>query len=190
MHIHLNFLAFAVLLATGSNAVAQRSHASIYTNLSGTACSKHVDDASTNAYTLDCPGIQGFRLQVLQDDERSSINIVTPDKQILPLDYWEVVTHGFSTLGTKAEWRVAKAGREAIPVAVIVRINALDQTDSEHPIRIPVLAIAKVSPDSACVTRTIDANAPNANEQARRFADNEHLPCLPRESEMKPPMKG
>jgi hypothetical protein len=177
---YMIFLSFSALFASSTNAAGQQPPASVYTNLSGSACTKVVDDVVTGAYTLDCPGIRGFRLQVLQDDERSSVNVVTPDKRVLPLDYWDVVTHGFSTLGKKAEWRITKTGRQITPIAVIVRVNALDHSDPERPRRVPILAVAKVSNESACVTQTIDANASNANEQARGFADDEHLPCLPR----------
>lgn len=190
MRTYLRFMAFVLLATSGARAVAQSNLVSVYTPLSGKACTRHADDESTGAYTLDCPGIGGFRLRVLQDDERSSVNVITPDKRVLPLDYWNVVTRGFSTLGNKAEWRIARSGNQTAPVAVIVRVNALDQSDPEHPKRVPMLAVARIFRDAACVTRTIDANAPNAKEQARRFADDEHLACLPRDSKLNPLKKG
>ncbi|MDC8755982.1 hypothetical protein [Janthinobacterium fluminis] len=182
MHPYLSYFAFAAILAAGGNAVAQPSPVSMYSDISGTACARHIDDASTGAYTMDCPGVHGFRLRVLEDDERSSISIVTPNKRVFPLNYWNVVTRGFSMLGTKAEWRIAKVDGKTAPIAIIVRIHALDQSYPEHPKRVPLLAVAKISRDAACVTRAVEALAPDANEQARRFADNRNMACLPAES--------
>lgn len=190
MHLYLIIFSFLTLVTSSRDVIAQPKFFSLYTNLSGNTCRKFIDDKVTGAYTLDCPGIQGFRLHVLTDDERSSVNVVMPDKRIHPLDYWEVVTPGFSKLGKKAEWRAARVGRKIIPVAIIVRIDTLDQRDPERPRRAPILAVARIFQDTACVTKTIDANTPSANEQARRFADDEHLPCLSRESVSKPLTKG
>lgn len=188
-HYLVCFAAAAVLIASG-NASAQRSAASFYTDISGKACDKHIDDKLTGAYTLDCRGVHGYRLHVIEDDERSSVSIVTPDKRIFPLNYWDVVTRGFSTLGTKVEWRIAKVNRKATPVAIIVRVNALDQSDPEHLKRVTLLAVAKIGPDAACVTRVVDALTPDANKEARRFSDDHDLSCLSMESATKPPTKG
>ena len=179
MHSYLTCLAAAAALTASGTAGAQQSAVSIYTDISGKACIKHIDDESTGAYTLDCPGAQGYRLHILEDDERSSVNVITPDKRVFPLNYWDVVTRGFSTLGAKVEWRIAKAGGEAVPVAIIVRVNTLDQSDPEHPKRVPLLAVAKISRDAACVTRVVNALAPDANKEARRSSDDQRLACLP-----------
>jgi hypothetical protein len=185
-----HFACLVIALTAGGSAAGQQNYVSIYTPMSGKTCVKHVDDKSTGAYTLDCPGALGFRLKILEDDERSSVSIVTPNKLVLPLNYWDVVTRGFSTLGTKAEWRIAKVDGKAAPVALIVRVNSLDQSDPEHPKRVPLLAVAKVSTNAACVTRAVDALSPYANKQARQFADDEHLACLPVASETESPKKG
>lgn len=185
MRLSLTYLAAASLVIFAGDSIAQQNIGSVYTDISDEACVKHIDDESTGAFTMTCPGIHGFRLQVLNDDERSSISIVTPDNLVFPLNYWDVVTRGFSTLGTRVEWRVGYAGGKAIPVAVIVRVNAIDQSDPEHPKRLPLLAVAKISGDAACVTRAVNALTPDANKQARRFADNRHVKCLSSESEPK-----
>jgi hypothetical protein len=190
MRAYLTCLAAAVVFTVSGNALAQQSPISMYTDISGKGCGKHINDESTGAFTLNCPGVHGFRLHILEDDERSSVSIVTPDKQVFPLNYWDVVTHGFSTLGAKAEWRIARVDGKAVPIAIIVRVNTLDQSDPGHPKRVPLLAVAKISRDSACVTRAIEALSPNANKQARRFADDGHMACLPAESEFQSPKKG
>ena len=53
-------------------------------------------------------------------DARVSIDIVTPDGRVHPLNYWSVVTSAFSNAGPRAEWRMQR-GR---PIALIVRVNA------------------------------------------------------------------
>lgn len=185
MPLSLTYLAAASFLILADDSIAQQSFGSVYTDISDKACVKHIDDESTGAFTMTCPGIHGFRLQVLYDDERSSVSIVTPDKRVIPLNYWDAVTRGFSTLGTRVEWRVGYAGGKATPVAIIVRVNAIDQSDLEHPKRLPLLAVAKISGDAACVTRAVNALTPDANKQARRFADDRHVECLSSESEPK-----
>jgi hypothetical protein len=188
MHVYLTCLA-AVLTASGT-ASAQQSTISIYTDISSKACTKHIDDQATGAYTLNCAGVHGFRLQVHEDDERSSISLVTPDKRVIPLDYWDVVTRGFSTLGDKVEWRIAKIGGQAAPVAIIVRVNAVDQSNPERPKRVPLLAVAKISRDVTCVTQVVNALAPGANKKARRFSNDQDLACLSTESAKTQPPKG
>ncbi|GGY32809.1 hypothetical protein [Pseudoduganella albidiflava] len=182
MRAYMISLSFSVLLTSSMNAAAQKNAAAIYTNLSGNACSKAIDDVATGAHTLDCPGIAGYRLQVLLDDERNSLNVVTPGKRVLPLDYWEVVTRGFSTLGEKAEWRIAKTRGRITPIAIIVRVDTFEQGNPEQPKRVPMLVIARIFHDTACVTGAMNANVRDASVKARRIADDEHLPCLLRES--------
>lgn len=190
MRPYLLCLAAAAALITNGNVCAQQNATSIYTDISSKACAKHIDDPTTDAYTLYCPGVHGFRLQIHDDDERSSVSVVTPDRRVFHLNYWEVVTRGFSTLGDKVEWRIAKVGGRATPVGIIVRVNTLDQSDPERPKPAPLLAVAKISRDATCVTRVVNALAPDANIEARRFSDDQHLACLPAESAKTPPTKG
>lgn len=178
MLIRLSSLTFAVLLATTGGAAADDKITSKYTALAGRSCTSHIDDAATGASTTECPGIQGFRLLVSEDDERSSVSIVTTDSRVFPLNYWDVVTRGFSSLAGKAEWRVANVGGRAVPVALIVRVNTVDQSDPEHPKQVPVLAVARITPHMACVTHRLDALPRNAPEQARKAADAADVECL------------
>ena len=79
----------------------------------GAACATVAVDAETGATTQRCPGIAGYSLLVQDDDARMSIVVVAPDGGQHPLEYWQVVTTAFSTLGEKAEWRVKPQKREA-----------------------------------------------------------------------------
>lgn len=179
MHIRLACLTFVTMLAVAGSAVANDKITSKYSALAGKSCTSHIDDAATGASTTECPGIQGFRLLVSEDDDRSSVSIVTPDRRVFPLNYWDVVTRGFSSLAGKAEWRVANVGGKSVPVALIVRVNTVDQSDPEHPKQVPVLAVARITPDTACVTHRLDALPRNASEQARKAADTVGVACLP-----------
>lgn len=171
-------LLFAMAMVVSGHGHAQRDVDSLYTDIAGKACTRSLDDKSTGANTMMCPGVGGYSLHVMEDDERSSISVVAPDKRIFPLDYWEVVTHGFSSLGKKAEWRVTKVGGKTVPIALIVRVNAVDQSDLDHPRRTPLLAVAQIRKDTACVVTKLDAALPTASAQARKFADGEGQACL------------
>lgn len=187
MRSYLTCLAAATALVSGATATAQQKIISVYSSISSKACITHINDDATGANTRDCPGIQGFRLHIFEDDERSSVSVITPGKRVSPLNYWNVVTSGFSTLGDQVEWRVAKTGVQAKPIAIIVRVNTLDQSDPEHPKRVPLLAVAKISHSATCITRVVNALAPNANHEARRFAEEQHLACLSKEAAHTPP---
>lgn len=165
------------MVATGPSLAQQRVD-SRYTDIAGKACSKTVDDKSIGAYTMTCPGVGGYSLHIMEDDERSSVNVVAPDKRVFPLDYWDVVTQGFSSLGKKAEWRVTTVGGKTVPIALIIRVNAVDQGDLDHPRRVPLLAVAQIRKDTACVITKLDAALPTANAQARKLADVEGQACL------------
>lgn len=171
-------LILAVAFCASGAVSAASGVESVYTSLEGKACKKSIDDTTSGAFTLACPGAGKFTLQVLDDDGRSSVNVVTPDKKVRELEYWEVVAPGLSSLGTTAEWRVARVDGKIIPVALIVRINGLDQSDPEHPKRLPVLAVAQIRKSEACVVKTISAVAARANAEARAIADGLPLPCL------------
>lgn len=172
------WIACAIASAVSVGTAAQDHVMSVHSPLTGVACSVHVDQRATGAQTLDCPGAYGYRLRVIEDDQRRSVNVVTPGGHSFALNYWDVVTRGFSTLGSRAEWRIQVVDGAATPFAVIVRVNALDQRDAEHPRTRPLLVVARISRDAACVTHLIDAALPNAARRARSAAAEVHVPCL------------
>lgn len=145
---------------------------SVYTSLAGVDCRVIEIDEESESSVSRCPGVAGHVLKVLEGDLRMSIDIVTPDGREHPLNYWSVVTSGFSSLGPRAEWRM----RGEQPTALIVRVNASE--DPERPERTTsYLAVAKITPTGICVTDRI-APAPNANEAAQRAADaSASRPC-------------
>jgi hypothetical protein len=176
-------LALAVLLSfilpheqpSRATAAADRID-SVYTDIAGSTCATLAVDEEVGASTQRCPGIAGYALLVEDDDARMSITVVAPNGEQRPLDFWQVVTMAFSTLGEKAEWRVKRQNGELVPIALIVRVNANEGDDPA--VTTSYLAVAKITPQAACVTDRI-APAADMNLQARVAADAAaEKPCL------------
>jgi hypothetical protein len=149
---------------------------SVYTELSGKACKLlSVQEEGANS-AQECPGAGGFRLLVLDSDARQSLTLIYPDGHKSPLNFWHTVTRSFSSLGPKAEWRVARSAKGVKPLALIVRVNANEAQDSAAVTS--YLAIVKVTAESSCVIARIRPAA-NANAAARLKADSAAAkPCL------------
>jgi hypothetical protein len=138
---------------------------SVYTSLTEPDCRVIEIDEEAEGSVSRCPGPAGHELKALEGDLRQSINVITSDGKEHELNYWSVITGGFSSLGPRAEWRM-RGGR---PIALIVRVNASeDPVDSSRITS--YLAVAKITPTEICVTDRI-APAADANEAARRAAD-------------------
>ena len=74
---------------------------SVYTGIAGAAWAIIAVDEEAGATTQRCPGVAGYALLVEDDDSRMSITVVAPNGEQRPLDFWQVVTTAFSTLGAK-----------------------------------------------------------------------------------------
>jgi hypothetical protein len=159
-----------VVFTVGQSTKAQVKLESVYSDLSESRCKTIQVDKETGSSTQSCPGIAGYKLLVHDDDARQSITVVAPSGKEHPLDFWEVVTHAFSSVGNKAEWLVTRNKGKVSPVALIVRVNASE--DSANPSRLTsYLAVVKITPEQICVTQKIPPGA-KANETARRAADS------------------
>jgi hypothetical protein len=148
---------------------------SMYTQLNGAKCKT---TRSGQEYLIQsCPGVGGYKLSVSEDDARMSVTVVDSRGKEHPLEYWNVITSGFSSLGDKAEWRVKKQKGKIIPFALIVRVNASENPEDASK-KTSYLAVAKITPGQICVTDKIAPSA-TANEEARRAADaSSSKPCL------------
>jgi hypothetical protein len=148
---------------------------SVYTNLTG--CRTISVERESASYVDSCAGIAGYKLEVETGDERMSIAVVAPGGKKSELSYWQVITSAFSSLGSKAEWRVQKVGAKSVPIALIVRVNAYENPENPQKTT-SYLAVAKITPQRTCVTDKIAPGA-RANEEARRAADSAaQKPCL------------
>ncbi|MBA3805104.1 MAG: hypothetical protein H0X14_05255 [Acidobacteria bacterium] len=175
MRIKITTLLIVVVICLAGASVFQLdaqssgSLTSIYTDIAGSSCRTIFTHRESGATTQSCAGVAGYKLEVEDDDARMSITVVAPNGKKSELSYWGVITSSFSSLGNKAEWRVRKVKGKNVPVALIVRVNANE--DSSNPEKLTsYLAVAKITPSRTCVTERIGPSA-KANEEARRAAD-------------------
>jgi len=149
-----------------------KGNVSVYSDLSGANCKITNTNKETGATIQRCKGTAGWDLVVQYDDQRMSIAVVRPDGSEHPLNFWDVISPGFSTLGPRAEWRMPPAGNEAVrePLAVIVRVNASERQKAGDNKNVSYLAVARLQGSSVCVTAKISPGS-NSNEQARQAAD-------------------
>jgi hypothetical protein len=167
----------ATVMDAGALEPAFTANTSVYTDISGSRCRTISVNQESGASVQSCPGVAGYKLEVEDDDARMSITVVAPGGKKSELSYWQVITSAFSTLGNKAEWRMARVKGKTTPVALIVRVNASE--DPSNPQKTTsYLAVAKITAAKTCVTDKIGPSA-TANEEARRAADNAATkPCL------------
>jgi hypothetical protein len=103
--------------------------------------------------------------------------VFAPDRKAHPLNLWQVISTGFSSVGQRAEWRITTKNGKQVPIAVIVRFNVSENPEDSSKIT-SYLVVAKITPQKICVTDKIAASA-TANEEARKAADvSAHKPCL------------
>lgn len=160
-------LLFALLVAAVS--ASAQSPQSVYTDISAKACKTISVDRESESRVQSCAGIAGYKLLVEEGDLRSSVTVVAANGKKYELNYWTVITTAFSSLGQKAEWRVVKKQGKAVPIALIVRVNASEDGETPNAI-ISYLAVAKITPQTICVTDKIKPGA-TQNAEARRAAD-------------------
>ena len=145
---------------------------SVFTDLGGGSCRKEIDrsDPNDTPYLL-CPGVAGYALAVRPVDAgRVSIDVVDATQHVFPLDYHEVVTRAMFTLSDKAEWRVATTDGKQLPVALVVGVLAHEDAGDPAKATHTYIAVAKISPNGACVTDRIPNDSRSADE-VRKAAD-------------------
>jgi hypothetical protein len=143
---------------------------SVFTDLDPRRCRVIDYNRQTGESLRRCRGAAGYRLLVADADLRVSVTVVAPDRRRYPLNYADVVTPALTTLGEKAEWRLEGKGRRRAAIALIVPVNAHDESEFPHRVR-SYLAVAKIGGDTICVTDRIRPSG-TAVEEARRAADS------------------
>ena len=161
----VKILAFG--LVSGVSISQAATLTSVYTDLTDKACKTLESDSSGSGwYKGQCQGINGYKLILTEADIRQSIDVITPKGKSFPLDLINNVSLHFSTVGKKAEWRIA-ANKQ--PVALILRYNAKE--DAADPAKVTsYLVVSKVTDKLVCITDIVKPQ-PNANEIARQLAD-------------------
>ena len=133
-----------------------------YSAIDPDSCQTIQLDKETGAATLTCPSYNNIPVFVYQTDGRYSVSIgkkLNNDDGIIGLD--------LGKLGDKLEWR----SRNNELFAAIYRHHILYFDNAPEPLD-SVLVVRKMSENVAsCTTAVVDSNVPNANEVARRLAD-------------------
>ncbi len=157
--------------ASPSRAASAKSPTSVFSDLAEDKCQTLVS-GEEGAYSQQrCPGVAGYRLQVLDDDSGMSVTVEDPAGKEHSLELWSTVSTGFSSLGRKAEWRISPSGD---PIALIVRFDASDAEGKKTSF----LVVAKISDEGICVVQAVPPGK-DANEKARTIADQAaRMTCL------------
>ena len=160
-----------------------QTNSSVYTPLAEKQCKTiKGPDRETGDYEGRCRGVAGYTLIVTEGDLRQNVTVVTPKGAKHSLDLWEVISGGFSSVGARAEWRMAKQDGKSKPVALIIRYNASDDPESPNK-QSSYLAVTKITATEICVTDKIMPGA-KANEEARTAADAAaNKPCLKKQQQ-------
>lgn len=172
-----------LLLACAATALGQQSLFSTYTSVEEKKCKKlKSSDAETGDYEGECRGYGGYKLLVTEGDLRQNVTVITPQDAKHSLELWDVVSSGFSSLGPKAEWRLARPNTRLVPAALILRYNVSE--NAEKPDKITsYLVVVKLTDNEICVTDKI-LPGPNANADARYASDTAaNKPCLKKQQQ-------
>jgi hypothetical protein len=150
---------------------ANRKIESVYTDLSTGKCKTLESNPDEGgSYRGICAGVGGYKLEVLEGDLRQSINVVAPNGTKYELNLWTTVSGGFSSLGEKAEWRVARTGKTVKPAALIVRYNVSENPEKPEQTT-SYLVVVKITKKVACVTDIVKPAVKNQNVRAQQLAD-------------------
>lgn len=139
-------------------------------------CLKIDENEYTGATQHRCEGVGGYKLLVLYDDNRMSVNVITPTKKQYPLDLWSAVTTSFSSLDNAVEWRVPDTNKPEVPVAMILKVSSAGADVGMS--RKSWWVVIKLGTDNICITNIIESGTSDI-KLVRQLADNSHsLTCL------------
>lgn len=157
-------------MAFSATTLAQKI-TSVYTNLNDKSCKTlEADSSGAGSYRGRCPGIGGYKLDLLEGDLRQTINVITPSKKTFELNFWNYFS-SFSAIGQKAEWRL----KGKTPVALIFRYNVSNPEDSTK--NTSYLMVAKLTKNEICITDVVNPSK-TQNAEAQKLADSASAkPC-------------
>lgn len=149
-----------LLTALAVGAVAQGQ--SSITSLSKKACRElKVDPKDQLLYRGRCPGVGGYKLEILTGEDQESIELVNPKGKHLDVS---IHPANFTSVGKTAEWRT----REGKPYALIIPFRLRSPDSGRYATS---LVVSKISSGSACVTNVVEPSK-NQNVRARKLADS------------------
>jgi hypothetical protein len=156
-------LLFSLTIVFSTAILAQKA-TSVYTNLDEKSCKTLESDTSgAGSYRGRCPGIAGYKLDLLEDDLRQTINVIAPNKKTFELNFWSFYSN-FSAVQRKAEWRM----KGKTPVGLIFRYNVSNPEDSSKITS--YLMVAKVTKNEICITDLVNPSK-TQNAEAQKLAD-------------------
>lgn len=142
-----------------------------YSDLYGKQC--RTTDMSARGSTRECAGVAGYALAVHDDDDRTSVDVIAPNRAVYPLSFWDVVTLGYASVGQKAEWVMGVRKNRPTPTALVVRLTRLDQREPGE-----LVAVARLERDGACVVFKGDIGEPGVEAAAHKAAIEPGRKCL------------
>ncbi|EOC0263735.1 hypothetical protein ACM92B_002029 [Cronobacter dublinensis] len=167
--IYLSVIMFFLLYCGSALALIKAT-----TSIQDEVCIKIKEDKYTGVAEFRCAGINNYSLRVLYDDNRMSLDVVTPDNLRHPLELWDKVTHSFYYIENDIEWRLKRGGAKKIPMSMIitVRSNSIDNAPERWRVTIGL------GKGLNCITGIYDSSLFSV-KQVRHFSDdmfNQH--CL------------
>jgi hypothetical protein len=140
---------------------AQAANSSVYTTFDLTAC-QVVDKPDEYVYegTVRCKGIEGYDIHVSGMDERHGVGFGPDAKGSCSI---RKTFFPFNTALSPIEWRM----QGTTPIAAIERWST---TDGEG-VRSTWLVVNKLENGNSCHMHYVAGSFPNANEAARKAAD-------------------
>lgn len=142
-----------------ASSVSSPNIRSVYTDINLDIC-EIIEIYEEGGWQKRCPGYNNISVYVKNINARYFVDVGSKNyisHPLLPYNY----------LGKKMEWRL----RDGKPFAVIYRNHYSPHTPEGTPASF--LAVNKIATkqEDGCVTAVIFASVPNANETARKYAD-------------------
>jgi len=154
---------------------------SIMTEVGEQSCKKDFDKSDPNETPyLGCPGVAGYSLIVRRVEAgRQSIDVVDESQHAWPLNYQDYITPHMSSLDGKAEWRVATKDGKQVPIALIVRVQARENSANPEKVTGTYISVAKIGPTEMCVTARIPEGT-KTEAEIHQIADSaQQSQCVP-----------
>jgi len=131
------------------------------------------DDGAGDWADLVCPGYKGYPVLLFYADLRESLFYGFPPEFDRAPDFMSFL--GFHRAGPTIEWRLAPRGGSSVPFATIHRWFVDNpETPGDDTEVLVVRKVAQLDQRQGCVVGLVVASGnANANEQARRVADDQ-----------------
>lgn len=154
---------------------------SIATRLDAPSCRTEIDPSDPNETPHRvCPGVGGYSLiERPVESGRTSLDVVDPTKVVFPLNLHEVVTRHMFSPSSRVEWRVLPKKGGMDPMALIIDVQAHEDSDDPEKVTQTYRVVARISQDQTCVTDVISGDG-RSGINIRSLADSaRERPCRP-----------